>query len=66
MAADDGAVFGDNFTFRLIQRNSTLARVGLNELNVVAGWNEAEFHAFRLFGDGKIYAASKFANFFFC
>ena len=31
-------------------------------MNVVAGWNETEFHAFGFFRDRKIYAAGEFAN----
>ncbi len=64
VAADDGAVFGDDVAFVIIQRNIFGAGIGVNELDVVAVGHEAEFHAFGLFGDGKIGVARDVADFF--
>ncbi|GAC1638308.1 MAG: hypothetical protein NVS9B14_18780 [Candidatus Acidiferrum sp.] len=66
VAADDSAIFGDNFAFALIQRNAIFTRIGLDELNVVAAGNETQLHAFRLFGHRQIHAAGEVADFFFC
>src|SRR5258707_9366470 len=65
VAADDRAVFGDDVAFLIVHSNSLGAGIGVDELDVVAVWNEAEFHAFGLFGDGKIRVARDVAHFFF-
>src|SRR4029077_21091830 len=54
VATDDGAVFGDDVAFLIVHGDAFCAGIGVDELDVVAVGNEAEFHAFGLFRDGKI------------
>ena len=64
VAADDRAIFGDNFAFVLVERDATLARIRFDELHVATIGNETELHAFGLFRNGEIHAAGERANFF--
>src|SRR6267143_431837 len=57
VVANHVAVFVDDFTFAILQRDSALARIRLDELHVVASGHETKLHAFRLLGNWQIRAA---------
>lgn len=61
---EDGAFFVDDFAAAFVAGDILFRGVGVDELHVVAGGDETELHAFGLFGDRKIDAASGGADFF--
>ncbi len=64
MAAKDRAIFGDDIAFRVTDWLAHFARIGVDELHVVAVRHEAQLHAFRLFRDWKIDVPRESADFF--